>query len=149
LVESTRLPGSRAPGLQGAWGRWGSPEVPRRLTVPTGHTEGCRATASSCCCVDVGTGRLMGRVDDDEVLLLWRAVLAFRGGPHPRCAPEGQGAARSSACPLFDRCPRWDGPDDYRLSLDEDFEVTEQRRATWPCSRLLDLLTPDTTRIGR
>jgi hypothetical protein len=88
----------------------------------------------------------MAGVDAGEVLLLWRAVLAFRGGPHPRCAPEG--TPLRSACPLFDRCPRWDGPDDYRLSLDEELAVTEKRRATWPCSRLLDLLTPDTNRIG-
>jgi hypothetical protein len=26
---------------------------------------------------------------------------------------------------------------------------TERRQATWPCSMLLDLLTPDLTRIGR
>lgn len=90
----------------------------------------------------------MARVDEDEVLLMWRAVLAYRSGPHPRCEPDGR-RPRRSACPLFDRCPRWNGPDDYRLSLEEELHVTETRRATWPCSRLLDLLTPETSRIGR
>jgi len=50
---------------------------------------------------------------------------------------------------LQDRCPRWRGqPDDWLASLDETIEETEQRRSGWPCSRLLDLLSPDLTRIG-
>jgi hypothetical protein len=47
------------------------------------------------------------------------------------------------------RCPRWQGPDDRLLSLEETIEETERRRAAWPCSRLLDLLGPETRRISR
>ncbi len=89
----------------------------------------------------------MGRVSEDEVLLLWRALSAFRSGPSPECAPRGRGGR--SACPLARACPRWAEPDDYRSSLEEDPASTERRRARWPCSRLLDLLGPETTRIGR
>jgi hypothetical protein len=35
------------------------------------------------------------------------------------------------------------------LSLEETIEETERRRAAWPCSRLLDLLGPETRRISR
>jgi hypothetical protein len=50
---------------------------------------------------------------------------------------------------LHGHCPRWQGqPDDWVASLDETAEQTERRRATWPCSRLLDLLSPELTRIG-
>jgi hypothetical protein len=50
---------------------------------------------------------------------------------------------------LVANCPRWDGPDDYTASLEEDLDATERRRSAWPCSRLLELLGPDTVRIGR
>ena len=89
----------------------------------------------------------MATVDDDEVLLLWRALSAFRSGAIPACRPHGSPAR--SQCPLCDRCPRWHQPDDRQLSLDETLEQTERRRAAWPCSRLLDLLGPETRRIGR
>jgi hypothetical protein len=88
----------------------------------------------------------MGLVDEQEVLLLWRALSAFRSGKRPGCAPRGR--PPRSPCPLFDRCPRWSQPDDFELSLEEDTATTERRRARWPCSRLLDLLGPETSRIG-
>lgn len=88
----------------------------------------------------------MARVGEQEVLLLWRALRGFRSGKAPQCAPRGR--PPRSPCPLYDRCDRWSGPDDYRLSLEETTEQTERRRASWPCSRLLDLLGPETSRIG-
>lgn len=88
----------------------------------------------------------MARVSEDEVLMLWRAVTAFRSGRSPRCKPAGRPAV--SRCPLFDSCDRWSGPDDWKLALSEDIETTESRRASWPCSRLLVLLGPETTDIG-
>jgi len=89
----------------------------------------------------------MARVTDDEVLLLWRALRAFRSGSRPRCAPRGRPAA--SDCPLYDRCPRWHGqPDDRLATFTETTAETERRQAAWPCSTLLNLLTPDLTRIG-
>jgi hypothetical protein len=89
----------------------------------------------------------MSRVSEDEVLLLWRALRAFRSGRRPRCAPRGR--PRSSECPLSDSCPRWRGqPDDWLASMEEPAAETERRRSSWPCSRLLDLLSPDLTRIG-
>jgi hypothetical protein len=92
-------------------------------------------------------GAHMARVSDDEVLLLWRALRAFRSGARPRCAPRGKPAA--SACPLYDHCPRWRGqPDDRLAMLTETTAETARRQAAWPCSMLLDLLTPDVTRIG-
>lgn len=90
----------------------------------------------------------MSRVSEDEVLLLWRAVRAFRSGARPPCSPRGK--PPSSTCPMYARCPRWHGqPDDRRASLDETLEQTERRRAGWPCQRLLELLSPGVTRIGR
>jgi hypothetical protein len=89
----------------------------------------------------------MARVTDDEVLLLWRALRAFRSGSRARCAPRGRPAA--SDCPLYSRCPRWRGqPDDRLATLTETAAETERRQAAWPCSTLLNLLTPDLTRIG-
>ncbi len=89
----------------------------------------------------------MSRVSEDEVLLLWRALRAFRSGSKPQCAPRGRPVR--SDCPLYDGCPRWHGqPDDRLASLEETLEEIERRRAGWPCSRLLELLSPDLTRIG-
>lgn len=89
----------------------------------------------------------MARVSGEEVLLLWRALRAFRSGAKPPCAPQGHPAR--SICPLHESCPRWRGqPDDRLASMEETAEQTERRRSTWPCSRLLDLLSPDLTRIG-
>lgn len=88
----------------------------------------------------------MSRVKPGEVLLLWRALSSYRSGRHPACAPQ---PGKQNPCPLADACPRWEGPDDFEASLGEDFEETERRRAGWPCSRLLELLGPDTVRIGR
>ena len=90
----------------------------------------------------------MSRVSEDEVLLLWRALRAFRSGRKPPCGPRAH--PPGSDCPLYDHCPRWSGqPDDRLASMEETTEETERRRATWPCSRLLELLSPDLTHIGR
>jgi hypothetical protein len=89
----------------------------------------------------------MSRVSEDEVLLLWRALRAFRSGARPRCEPRR--GTSDSKCPLYDGCPRWHGqPDDRSASLLETAEQTEQRQSSWPCSRLLDMLGPSVTRIG-
>jgi hypothetical protein len=89
----------------------------------------------------------MARVSEDEVLLLWRALRGFRTGARPRCAPHGKPVG--SDCPLYARCPRWLGqPDDRAAIFTEATEETARRQATWPCSRLLDLLAPDLTRLG-
>ena len=89
----------------------------------------------------------MATVSTDEVLLLWRAVRTFRSGRKPGCAPHGK--PLRSDCPLYVGCARWAGPDDFLLGLAESAEETERRRAGWPCSRVLELLSPDVTRIGR
>ncbi len=88
----------------------------------------------------------MPAVNESEVLLLWRALRQFRSGKTPGCAPRGRPS--SSSCPLYVACGRWSEPDDYRLSLEETFDETARRRARWPCGRLLDLLGPETSRIG-
>lgn len=53
-----------------------------------------------------------------------------------------------SPCPLYHQCPRWDGPDDYYVVMEETAEQTEQRRSAWPCSRLAGLLSPELRHIG-
>ena len=77
----------------------------------------------------------MSRVSGDEVLLLWRALRAFRSGKTPSCAPRGRLPA--SKCPLYSKFDRWSGPDDYLLSLEETEAQSERRRARWPCNRQL------------
>jgi hypothetical protein len=89
----------------------------------------------------------MARVSEDEVLLLYRALRSFRSGKRPLCAVRGH--PPRSECPLHDQCPRWRGqPDDWLASMEETAEQTERRRSSWPCSRVLDLLSPELTRIG-
>lgn len=88
----------------------------------------------------------MAHVSEDEVLLLWRALSRFRSGHNPACARRGKPA--HSICPLYDQCGRWSQPDDDVLILDETPKQTERRRANWPCTRLLDVLAPDVTRIS-
>jgi hypothetical protein len=89
----------------------------------------------------------MAHVRENEVLLLWRALRAFRSGARPACEPRGR--PRRSPCPFHEGCSRWQGePDDHLAIMDEALDQTEARRAAWPCSRLLDLLTPDVTRIS-
>lgn len=89
----------------------------------------------------------MSKVSEDEVLLMWRALRAFRSGARPRCAPRG--SPRASDCPLYAGCPRWHGqPDDRAASMHESMAQTEARRATWPCTIVLELLNPDVKRIG-
>lgn len=87
----------------------------------------------------------MPQVSEDQVLLPWRALPAFRPRARPRCAPHGR--PRASDCPLFDGCPRWPGQPGGRLaSFSETIEETE--RAACPCSTLLAMLGPDVTTIG-
>ena len=88
----------------------------------------------------------MAKVSEDEVLLLWRALMAYRSGPRPSCRATGR--PPRSPCPLYRGCPRWSGPDDYLVVMDEPPEQTERRRSTWPCTRLADLLSPDLEHIG-
>jgi hypothetical protein len=88
----------------------------------------------------------VAKVSKEEVLLLWRALVAFRSGRRPAC--QATGKPPRSRCPLHDQCPRWDGPDDYYAVMEETPEQTELRRATWPCSRLAGLLSPELRRIG-
>jgi hypothetical protein len=89
----------------------------------------------------------MARVSDAEVLLLWRALRAFRSGAIPQCTPHRRSAG--SNCPLYDRCPRWHGqPDDRTANMEETAEEDKQRRSSWPCSGLFELLSPDLSRIG-
>jgi len=89
----------------------------------------------------------MAHVSENEVLLLWRALRAFRSGGRPRCAPHGRPA--TSDCPLYAHCPRWHGqPDDRTAMFAETAAETERRQAAWPCTALLELLGPDLTRIG-
>jgi hypothetical protein len=88
----------------------------------------------------------MAKVSEDEVLLLWRALVAYRSGPRPTCRATGK--PPRSRCPLYSECPRWHGPDDYLAVMEETAEETERRRAAWPCSRLADLLSPELRRIG-
>jgi len=88
----------------------------------------------------------VAKVSEDEVLLLWRALAAYRSGHRPACQAKGRPAR--SPCPLHDQCPRWDGPEDYWAVMDETPEETERRRAAWPCTRLANLLSPELRRIG-
>jgi hypothetical protein len=88
----------------------------------------------------------VAKVSEDDVLLLWRALMAFRSGPRPACRPAGK--PPRSPCPLHSTCPRWDGPDDYLAIMEETPAQTERRRSAWPCTRLADLLSPDLHRIG-
>jgi len=88
----------------------------------------------------------VAKVSEDEVLLLWRALMAFRSGKRPAC--QATGKPRRSPCPLYHLCPRWDGPDDYYSVMEETPEQTEQRRSAWPCSRLAGLLSPELRHIG-
>jgi hypothetical protein len=103
-----------------------------------------RASANSPCQVTGGVA--MAKVNDDEVLLLWRALATFRAGPRPAC--KARGKPPRSSCPLYDQCPRWDGPDDYLAVMEETPDKTERRRSAWPCSRIMELLSPDLKRIG-
>ena len=88
----------------------------------------------------------MARVSEDEVLLLWRALVAYRSGPRAACKAKGR--PQRSPCPLHDECPRWNGPDDYLAVMEETPEQTERRRAAWPCTRLADLPSPELRHIG-
>jgi hypothetical protein len=89
----------------------------------------------------------MAQVTDDEVLLLWRALRAFRSGSRPACKPQRKSVRGD--CPLQRTCPRWrESLDDRQAIFEETLEQTEARRAAWPCTRLLDLLAPGVSRIS-
>lgn len=88
----------------------------------------------------------VAKVSEDEVLLLWRALVEFRSGRRPGCAATGK--PPRSKCPLYPQCPRWEGPEDYYAVMEEPPEETERRRAAWPCSRVAALLSPELRRIG-
>ena len=88
----------------------------------------------------------MPGVSEDEVLLLWRALIAFRSGRRPGCAATG--TPPQSRCPLYGQCSRWGGPEDYYAVMDETPEETERRRASWPCTRVAGLLSPELRRMG-
>lgn len=88
----------------------------------------------------------MAKVSEDEVLLLWRALMAFRSGRRPGCAATGRPAR--SRCPLHAQCPRWEEPEDYYAVMEESLGETERRRAAWPCTRVAALLSPELRRIG-
>jgi hypothetical protein len=87
----------------------------------------------------------MAKVSESEVLLLWRALSQFRTGKNPACAAQRK---TLSPCPMHEVCPRWSGPGDYSAAMEETVEETERRRAAWPCSRLLELLSPQAHSIG-
>jgi hypothetical protein len=89
---------------------------------------------------------VVAKVSEDEVLLLWRALMAFRSGKRPAC--QATGKPPRSPCPLYHQCPRWDGPDDYYAVMEETPDKTERRRSAWPCSRLAGLLSPELRHIG-
>jgi hypothetical protein len=89
----------------------------------------------------------MAQLSDDDVLLLWRALRAFRSGAKPPCQPRGKPV--QSACPLEHACPRWHGdPDDRLAMLEETLAQMQARQARWPCARLMDLLEPGAKRIS-
>jgi hypothetical protein len=88
----------------------------------------------------------MAKVSEEEVLLLWRALMAFRSGTRPAC--RASGTPPRSPCPLHDQCPRWGGRDDYLAIMEEAPEETERRRAAWPCTRIAELLSPELRKIG-
>jgi len=73
--------------------------------------------------------------------------MAAQPGSRPGRPARHPTTQRLPTCPAL---PRWhtQSPDDWELSLEEDPETTERRRAAWPCSRLLDLLGPEARRIG-
>src|SRR6266542_2708605 len=98
---------------------------PRQASASPCATGSPRSLASDGGQPDIGKESPMATVSDDEVLLLWRALSAFRSGAGLGCRPEG--SPPRSQCPLVDRSPRWRGPD----------------------GRLLDLLGPETRRISR
>ncbi|HTT89983.1 MAG TPA: hypothetical protein VMF65_10560 [Acidimicrobiales bacterium] len=86
-------------------------------------------------------------VSPEEVLTLWRALLRFRSGGRPACAPRGK--LHRSECPLYVSCPRWRESNDKELTVYEDFDATERRRSSWPCSRLLDVLDTRVSWVGQ
>ena len=68
----------------------------------------------------------MARVSEDEVLLLWRALMAYRSASRPACQATGRPAR--SPCPLYDQCPRWTGPDDCAVKSGQVMKLAFNRR---------------------
>jgi hypothetical protein len=102
-----------------------------------GRTSRRRAPASS-------SSRVGGAIGSNDVLLLWRALLHFRSGRHPACAPTPKGS--TSRCPLFLTCSRWASPPGSRGDSEGFLDLDEQD--AWACARLLDLLDPDVSWLG-
>ena len=91
--------------------------------------------------------RLTGSaLSETDVLMMFRALHRFRAGRTPICAPKGK--PPRSECPFYSKCPRWQTEGGDWVSLDEDFDSAEKRRAAWPCSRVLSLLEPEVNWIG-
>jgi hypothetical protein len=89
----------------------------------------------------------MAQVTEDDVLLLWRALRAFRSGSRSACQPQGR--PQCGPCPFYRVCQRWRGQVDDRIAImDETLGQIEAWRSAWPCTRILNLLTPEVTRIS-
>lgn len=92
---------------------------------------------------------------DDEVLLLFRALLRFASLRDPACAPSRE--RPEGGCPLLARCSRWQQPSRQREQrgqkgqkgrrqrFDEELEAEQD----WPCRKLLDALDAEVNWIGR
>jgi hypothetical protein len=59
----------------------------------------------------------MAKVSEDEVLLLWRALVAFRSGRRPACGAKGRPPRSSARC--VTSALAGDGPDDYLAVMEE------------------------------
>jgi len=94
-----------------------------------------------------GRAAIGGRLQEEEVLLLWRALLRFRSGREPRCAV--QGTPPISQCPIQGACPRWAHGEGEGTSASGSAEDIDDQQDMWPCNRLLDLLDPEVNWIGR
>ena len=77
----------------------------------------------------------MAKVSEDEVLLLWRALVAYRSGPRPACRATGK--PPRSRCPLHGECPRRRGPgDDYFAEMAAQLGELAFRRGMLISARL-------------
>jgi hypothetical protein len=95
------------------------------------------------------SGSFGERVEPEEVLLLFRAVMQFAALRDPACAPQER--PFRSLCPLFERCPRWKQPRlearSRRARRLDDSDLDTQ--AEWPCQRLLDVLDSEVNWVGQ
>lgn len=66
---------------------------------------------------DQAPGRAsLTKASEHAVLLLWRALAAFRCGRHSACQATGKPPAAGDRC--TSGAPRWDGPDDHYAVMD-------------------------------